>query len=101
MISWSSPPELSTQWPPTNIWWRFSVVLISPSLRVLLLGGAGGNLGKSRADDVQTFIQQSVGDGQRHEGADHVVVHARTKKDQATLASEREDLRGLGVGWHL
>src|SRR6267143_5951660 len=70
---------------------------MSPSLRVLSLIAAGGDVGESCTDDVETFMQLCVGDCQRHESADHVVLSAGAKQNQSTLASESEDLRCLGV----
>src|SRR4029077_14959354 len=74
--------------------WRRSVVLISASslFTYLCLGAERG------AEYVEPFLQLIVGNGQRHQGADDVVVHAAAKGDQAVVARFDEDLRGLFVG---
>src|ERR1700675_2525871 len=97
MISCVSPPVLGVHWPPMNISWRLSVVLTFPSLFTSWLCLCG-YLGQRRAQDVEPLVQVLVRDRQRHERADDVVVRAGAKEDQAFLARDREDSRGLLVG---
>src|SRR5206468_9823472 len=46
----------------------------------------GRHLGKGGAQDVQSLVELLVRNGQRHQRADHVVVHARPQQDQSLLA---------------
>src|SRR6266550_3892339 len=99
LTSCTSLPVLSTHWPPMNIWWRRSAVFICLSLCPPCLERYGGrHLGKGGAQDVQSFVELLVRNGQRHQRADHVVVHARTHEDQSFLARHRQHARGLLVG---
>src|ERR1700686_3150200 len=97
MISCDSPPVPGVHSPPMNMSWRLSVVLTFPSL---LAGwfGLGGDLAERNAQDVESFVKLLIGDRQRHQRPDDVVVRARAEQEQALLARDREDSRGLLVG---
>src|ERR1700675_1522441 len=90
MISCVCSPVPGVHSPPMNISWRLSVVLMSPSLFPFYL-----DFGQRRAEDVEPLVKLLVGDGQRHQRPDDVVVRARAEQDQALLARDREDSRGL------
>src|SRR5213592_2316212 len=92
-ISCVSLPAPGVHSPPMNISWRRKVVLIASSLG----SAAGGDFSKRRAEYVQAFLQLLVGDRQRHQRADDVVVHAAAQDDQPFVARRRQDLRGLFV----
>src|ERR1700676_4702669 len=97
MTSWVSSPVPGVHSPPMNISWRLSVVLTLPSLLPDGLG-LGGDLAQRRAQYVESLVQLVVRDRQRHQRSDDVVVRAGAKEQQAFLARDREDSRGLFVG---
>src|SRR6202162_3661382 len=100
MISCVSPPVPGVHSPPMNISWRFNVVLTFPSLLPFCLG-LRRNLAQRRAQDVESFVKVLVGDGQRHQRPDDVVVRAGAKQDEALFSRDHEDSRGLLVGGFL
>src|ERR1051325_1755985 len=80
-ISCASRPAPGVHSPPMNMSCLRSVVLMLSSI------SSGAERG---AQNVQPFLQLLVGNRERHQRPDHVVVDAASQDDQALLASALE-----------
>src|SRR5437667_12646064 len=87
-ISSTSLPAPGVHSPPMNISCFRSVVLIQAPLRA-----------KRGAEYVQSLLQLIIGNRQRHERANDVVVRAAAQDDQPLLTRGGQVLRGLLARW--
>src|SRR5580698_10516612 len=73
---------------------RYKTSLVVRQSGLLFLGD-GGSRG---FDHVETFVELSFGDDERHEDANYVVESAGGDRDEPVFVAKFRDLLGFGVG---